>query len=149
MRYFYYDDQEFMLYYVRPDFHEITKDLETFKKHMAIYPLEGKMLESFEVWEECKRMLREFPESVSHKNIALCRQVTDELFTLKKHTCWEEKVWLVGAEVGKVDFESMDEALDAYRKHLIKCYDNATHRKTPVPFKERLELIRQKFECLK
>ena len=149
MRYFYYDDQGFMLYYLRPNFYEITKDLETFKKHMVIYPLEGEMLESFEVWEECKQMLREFPNSVSHKNIALFRQVTDELFELKKHTCWEDKVCLVGAEVGKVDFESMDEALDAYRKHLIKCYDNATHRKVPAPFKERLELIRQKFERLK
>lgn len=149
MKYFYYDDQGFMLYYARPDFYEMTKDLETFKKHMTIYPLEGEMLESFEVYEECKRMLREFPESVSRKNIELCRQVTDELFKLKKHTCWEEKVRLVGVEVGKVDFESMDEALDAYRKHIIKCYDNATHHKAPVPFKERLVLLRQKFERLK
>lgn len=149
MRYFYYVDQAEMLYYSRYDFEEITKNLETFKKHMAIYPVEGEMLERFEVCEECEQLLGDLPKIVSHKNIYLYKEVADGLLRLKKQTYWTDKIEYVMTENGKDDFKNMDEALDAFRKYLIKCHKNDSRIGPQTPLKEQLARIKKNIVRLK
>lgn len=135
MRYYYYVDQVDGLFFERTDFNEVTKDLETFKKHMAVYPLDGVMLESFEVWHEAVRLYGETPWENRTKN------EIRELHKLIKETGWEDSIECLMVN-GRLEFESADEALEAYRQDLVMTRAKVG-LKEPKSFKERLEMIKE------
>lgn len=135
MRYYYYVDQVDGLFFERTDFNEVTKDLETFKKHMAVYPLDGVMLESFEVWREAVRLYGETPWENRTKN------EIRELHKLIKETGWEDSIECLMVN-GRFEFESADEALEAYRQDLVMTRAKVGLEE-PKSFKERLEMIKE------